>query len=212
MSVLSELRRLVSEMRNDRRGGQRRNNRSDKPDPLLKVEWCRVIDHPEAGGVVVVVTEPSLHVIRLRAKPDSGLQMVGNRLYMGIDHSKREVVQDILGFARIRDLSNASTLEMPFVIQQFIEDTPEIFLQQFFNRAGNLSLKMHAFELLAGVGNKKALEMVASRGRAGWESFTQLNEDCSINAPELLAKRLVAEIEDRELQPRLIDLLLRQDE
>ena len=54
--------------------------------------------------------------------------------------------------------------------------------------------------------------MVASRGRVGWESFAQLNEDCSINAPELLAKRLVSEIEDRELQPRLIDLLLRQDE
>jgi putative nucleotide binding protein len=212
MSVLSELRRLVSEMRNDRRGGQRRNQRSDKPDPLLKVEWCRVIDHPEAGGVVVVVTEPALHVIRLRAKPSAGLQMVGARLYMGIDHSKRDVIQDILGFARIRDLSNSASLELPFVIQQFIEDTPDIFLQQFFNRAGNLSLKMHAFELLAGVGNKKAMEMVASRGRAGWESFTQLNEDCTINAPELLAKRIVSEIEDRNLQPRLIDLLLRQDE
>ena len=199
-------------MRNDRRGGQRRTPRSDKPDPLLKVEWCRVIDHPEDGGVIVVVTEPSLHVIRLRAKTNAGLQMVGDRLYMGIDHSKREVIQDILGFARIRDLSNAASIELPVVIQQIIEDSPDIFIQQFFNRAGNLSLKMHAFELLAGVGNKKALEMVASRGRSGWENFTQLNEDCNINAGELLAKRFVSEIEDRSLEPRLIDLLLRQDE
>ena len=199
-------------MRNDRRGGQRRNQRQDKPDPLLKVEWCRVIDHPEADGVIVIVTEPSLHVIRLRAKPNAGLQMVGDRLYMGIDHSKREVVQDILGFARIRDLSNAASIELPVVIQQIIEDSPDVFIQQFFNRAGNLSLKMHAFELLAGVGNKKAMEMVASRGRAGWENFSQLNEDCNINAAELLAKRFVSEIEDRSLEPRLIDLLLRQDE
>ena len=95
-------------MRNDSRGGQRRNNsRNEKPDPLLKVEWCRVIEHPEAGGVIVVVTEPALHVIRLRPKPNSGLQAVGSRIFMGIDHSKREVVQDILGFARIRDLSEA---------------------------------------------------------------------------------------------------------
>jgi predicted nucleic acid-binding OB-fold protein len=65
---------------------------------------------------------------------------------------------------------------------------------------------------LAGVGNKKAMEMVASRGRAGWENFSQLNEDCNINAAELLAKRFVSEIEDRSLEPRLIDLLLRQDE
>ncbi|MFL2968899.1 MAG: DUF655 domain-containing protein [Candidatus Poseidoniaceae archaeon] len=200
-------------MRNDSRGGQRRNNsRNEKPDPLLKVEWCRVIEHPEAGGVIVVVTEPALHVIRLRPKPNSGLQAVGARIFMGIDHSKREVVQDILGFARIRDLSNGASIELPIVIQQIIEDSPEVFVQQFFNRAGNLSLKMHAFELLSGVGSKKALEMVASRGRVGWESFAQLNEDCGINAAELLAKRFVSEIEDRSLEPRLIDLLLRQEE
>ena len=200
-------------MRNDSRGGQRRNNsRNDKPDPLLKVEWCRVIEHQEVGGAIVVVTEPALHVIRLRPKPNSGIQAVGSRIFMGIDHSKREVVQDILGFARIRDISNAASVELPIVIQQMIEDSPEVFVQQFFNRAGNLSLKMHAFELLSGVGSKKALEMVASRGRVGWESFAQLNEDCGINAPELLAKRFVSEIEDRSLEPRLIDLLLRQEE
>ena len=200
-------------MRNDSRGGQRRNNsRNEKPDPLLKVEWCRVIEHPEAGGVIVVVTEPALHVIRLRPKANSGLQAVGARIFMGIDHSKREVVQDILGFARIRDLSNGASIELPIVIQQIIEDSPDVFVQQFFNRAGNLSLKMHAFELLSGVGSKKALEMVASRGRVGWESFAQLDEDCGINAAELLAKRFVSEIEDRSLEPRLIDLLLRQEE
>ena len=198
-------------MRNDNRGGNRRNNR-DRPDPLLTVEWCRVIDHPEADAAIVVVTEPALHVIRLRPKPGAAMQMVGARIYMGIDHSQREVVQDVLGFARIRDLSNAANQEMPIVIQQIIEDSPEVFIQQFFNRAGNLSLKMHAFELLPGVGNKKAMEMVSSRGRVGWDSFAQLNEDCNINAAELLARRFVSEIEDRGLQPRLLDLLLRQGE
>ena len=198
-------------MRNDHRGGQRRNSR-DRPDPLLKVEWCRVIDHPETDAAIVVVTEPALHVIRLRPKPDSAIQMVGDRIYMGIDHTQRDVVQDVLGFARIRDLSNTASIELPIVIQQIIEESPDVFIQQFFNRAGNLSLKMHAFELLPGVGNKKAMEMVASRGRVGWENFAQLNEDCNINAAELLAKRFVSEIEDRGLQPRLLDLLLRQDE
>lgn len=198
-------------MRNDHRGGQRRNSR-DRPDPLLKIEWCRVIDHPETDAAIVVVTEPALHVIRLRPKPDSAIQMVGDRIYMGIDHTQRDVVQDVLGFARIRDLSNAASIELPIVIQQIIEESPDVFIQQFFNRAGNLSLKMHAFELLPGVGNKKAMEMVASRGRVGWENFAQLNEDCNINAAELLAKRFVSEIEDRGLQPRLLDLLLRQDE
>ena len=198
-------------MRNDNPVVQRRNNR-DRPDPLITVDWCRVVDHPEVDAAIVVVTEPALHVIRLRPKQGAPLQMVGARIYMGTDHSQREVVQDVLGFARIRDLSNSANQEMPIVIQQIIEDSPEVFIQQFFNRAGNLSLKMHAFELLPGVGNKKAMEMVSSRGRVGWDSFAQLNEDCNINAAELLARRFVSEIEDRGLQPRLLDLLLRQGE
>ena len=106
-------------MRNERHSGQRRSSsRTEKPDPLMKVEWCRVIEHPESGGVLVVITEPNLHVIRLRPKSGSGLQMVGARLYMGIDHSKRDVVQDILGFARIRDLSNSASIELPVVIHR----------------------------------------------------------------------------------------------
>tara|TARA_B100000925_G_scaffold56107_2_gene36945 strand:- start:1990 stop:2619 length:630 start_codon:yes stop_codon:yes gene_type:complete len=201
----------VINMRNEHRSGHRRNNR-DRPDPLLKVEWCRVIDHPEPDAAIVVVTEPALHVIRLRPKSNVQLQTVGSKIYMGIDHSQRDVVQDVLGFARIRDLSNAASQELPVVIQQMIEESPDVFLQQFFNRAGNLSLKMHAFELLPGVGNKKAMEMVANRGRVGWDSFSQLDEDCNINAAELLARRFVSEIEDRGLQPRLLDLLLRQGE
>ena len=211
LALNKQYRQPVIKMRNEHRSGQRRNNR-DRPDPLLSVEWCRVIDHPEIDAAIVVVTEPALHVIRLRPKSGASLQITGSRIYMGIDHEKREVVQDVLGFARIRDLSNAATQELPVVIQQIIEESPDVFVQQFFNRAGNLSLKMHAFELLPGVGNKKAMEMVASRGRVGWESFAQLDEDCNINAAELLAKRFVSEIEDRGLQPRLLDLLLRQGE
>ena len=200
-------------MRSDSRGGQRRHNkRFDQPDPLVSVEWCRVIDHPEEEGVIVVVTEPAMHVVRLRPKPEAGILSVGARIYMGIDHSRRDVVQDILGFARIRDLSNKASVELPVVIQQMIEDEPDVFIQQFFNRAGNLSLKMHAFELLPGVGNKKAMDMVANRGRVGWDSFSQLDADCNINSAELLSKRFVSEIEDRSLQPRLLDLLLRQGE
>jgi len=197
-------------MQNQGRGN--RNNRGDKPDPLMKVEWCRVLDQPKVGDAMVVVTEPAFHIIRLRPKSSADLQMIGARLYMGIDHSLREVVQDVLGFARIRDLSNNTRKDMPIIIQKMIEDAPEVFIQQFFNRAGNLSMKMHAFELLPGIGNKKAMDMITKRGRMGWENFAQLSEDCNIDAPELLARRFVSEINDRDLQPRLLDLLLRQDE
>ena len=190
----------------------RHSSRGDKPDPLQSVEWCRVIDQPEVGSPLVVVTEPNMHVIRLKPKPNTELQATGSRIYMGADVSKKDIVEDILGFARIRDLSTRASAELPVVLQQMIESSPDVFIQDFFNRAGSLNLKMHAFELLPGVGNKKAIEMVQKRGRVGWDTFESLNQDCAIDAPELLAKRFVSEIEDRGIQPRLIDLLLRKEE
>ena len=55
---------------------------------------------------------------------------------------------------------------------------------------------------------QKAMQMVEARGTSGFESLVALNEACNIDAGELLAKRFLSEIEDRNIQPRLLDLLL----
>ena len=52
------------------------------------------------------------------------------------------------------------------------------------------------------------MQMVEARGTSGFESLAALNEACNIDAGELLAKRFLSEIEDRNIQPRLLDLLL----
>ena len=58
------------------------------------------------------------------------------------------------------------------------------------------------------LGNKKALQMVDARGSSGFETLAALNEACNIDAADILAKRFHTELEDRNIQPRLIDLLL----
>ncbi len=105
-------------------------------------------------------------------------------------------------------LANHIRADLPLVVQIFIEENEKHFIAAFFNVAGNMSLKQHAFELLQGVGNKKAMQMVEARGSTGFESLTALNEACNIDAGELLAKRFLSELEDRNIQPRLLDLLL----
>ena len=95
-------------------------------------------------------------------------------------------------------MSNSAKLDFPLIIQLFVEEFGMHFVQSFFNKAGNLSLKQHAFELLDGIGNKKAQQMVELRGSSGFASMAELNEKCG---------RFFSEIEDRTLQPRLIDHL-----
>ena len=119
------------------------------------------------------------------------------------DHQK----VPILGGARMDKMSNSAKLDFPLIIQLFVEEHGKHFVDAFFNKAGNLSLKQHAFELLAGIGNKKALQMAELRGSSGFASMEELNEKCGIDSAELLARRFFSEVEDRTLQPRLIDHL-----
>ncbi len=189
----------------------RRNGPSrDDVDPLENEEWARVLDH-SGSGVMFALTEKGLYLVRLRERPGVAIQELGSRVYFGADLSKREVVAEPLGLTRFRDLSNRAQTDIAEVITEVIKDLPEAFLS-FYNRAGNLSLKMHAFELLQGVGPRKAREMVEARGRKGWSDLATLDENCGINSAALLAERMAEEMADNKLEPRLVDLLLRQGE
>ena len=183
-------------------------DRSDE-DPLEGEEYARVLEH-SGSGVMFAASENKLHLIRLRERPGAEKQMLGSRVYFGDDVQKRDVIAEPLGMTRYRDLSNMAQSNLSVVIAEIINDLPEKFLS-FYNRAGNLSLKMHAFELLPGVGPSKAREMVEARGRKGWKDLAALNESCSIDAANLLAERMSEEISDNRLEPRLVDLLLRQE-
>tara|TARA_B100001250_G_scaffold413470_1_gene447737 strand:- start:408 stop:1196 length:789 start_codon:yes stop_codon:yes gene_type:complete len=183
-----------------------RPQKQRRPTPLDDEIWGRVIENDAKQNVIVAFGESKMMLGRYTAKNTE--ISVGSRIYVGVDSSKRKDVGDILGMARMDRLSNAAASDLPLVIQLFIEDNEAYFIKAFFNIAGPLSLKQHAFELLPGIGKKKAMQMVEVRGSSGFSSIEHLNESCSIDAGELLAKRFVSEIEDRNIQPRLTELLL----
>jgi predicted nucleic acid-binding OB-fold protein len=63
--------------------------------------------------------------------------------------------------------------------------------------------------LLTGVGPKKAEEMVdARRSSGGFATFEALDEACGLDGAAALAHRFAEEILDRNLQPRLVEMLL----
>ena len=93
--------------------------------------------------------------------------------------------------------------------ESIIKDTERHI--SFYNSANAMSLKFHAFQLLPGIGNSKAQQMVRKRGMAGWESFDQVDEACGVESVRLLAERYVKEMEDVAQTPRLLDLLVRTE-
>ena len=201
--------------KNFRSNQNRRQNRPKaqkqrvkKPTPLDDEIWARVVEHDFENNVLTLLGESKFLLGRYRPKHTNKVLQLGQRVYVGIDRSKRNEVGDIMGMARLDKMSSGAVKDLPIVIQMFIEENEIYFIKSFFNPAGFLSLKQHSYELLHGIGNKKATQMVEHRGSSGFNSFEQINDSCSINAAELLAIRFQSELKDRTLQPRLTDLLL----
>ena len=188
------------------RGNTQRQKKPRRPTPLDDEVWARVIENDSKTNVIVALGESKMMLGRYAGK--NSATAVGERIYVGVDSNKRTEIGEILGMAKMDRLSGSAISDLPLVTQMFVEENQEHFIKAFFNIAGPLSLKQHAFELLPGIGKKKALQIVEIRGSSGFSSLEQLNESCAIDAAELLAKRFVAEIEDKNLQPRLSELLL----
>jgi predicted nucleic acid-binding OB-fold protein len=173
---------------------------------LYDASWARVVEFDTGAGVITGFTEESLIPCRIGIETSEPI-LPSTRIYIGNGEGNAPK-GTILGGAILDRMSNSAKLDFPLILQLFIEEFGMHFVQSFFNKAGNLSLKQHAFELLDGIGNKKAQQMVELRGSSGFASMSDLNEKCGIDAAELLARRFFSEIEDRTLQPRLIDHLL----
>ena len=79
----------------------------------------------------------------------------------------------------------------------------------FYNRANNISRKVHAFQLLPGVGSSTARSWVEIRGPNGWIDLDEVSQKLDIDAVDLLAERYVSEMENPGEVPCLLDLLVR---
>ncbi|MDP6899836.1 MAG: DUF655 domain-containing protein [Candidatus Thalassarchaeaceae archaeon] len=176
-------------------------------DPLDKETHARVLDH-QSNGMIQGITEIGLHLVKLRIPVQGTPHAPGTRICIRESTDDSEESATLLGTTRHRDLSSMAQSELMEVVKTILVDLADPCLA-FYNRAGNLTLKMHAFQLLPGIGNSKARSMVEARGRVGWDKIEALDEACQVDSAGLLAERLCQEIVDRHMTPSLLDLLIR---
>ena len=190
------------------RGQGRRDQPRPEPEALKNESWARVLEHDVKGGVATVMAEKTLVFCRVKVK-GSDVMTVNQRIYIGKDRSKREAISAIIGMAHLDKMSNMAKADLPALVQMFVEEHGQYFVDEFYNKAGPMSLKQHSYELLPDVGPVKARNMVKARDQVGvFASMDELNSLAKIKGAELLAQRFVEEMEDKTLVPRLIELLL----
>ena len=172
-------------------------------DDEIGVRVLDILDRRPIGHEVQCISEPSLYLVRARIT-DPGNISVGDFVEVPSENI------GILSEVRLKDLSGSSQQELVSALSESIIKDTERHIS-FYNSANAMSLKFHAFQLLPGIGNSKAQQMVRERGMAGWESFDQVDEACGVESVRLLAERYVKEMEDVAQTPRLLDLLVRTE-
>lgn len=162
-----------------------------------------VLDRIPSGYELQGLSKPSMYLVRARID-DETVSSPGQ----DVETSSGSIGS--LSEIRFKDLTVESSNNLNEAVMESINSDPERHLG-FYNRANNLSLKYHAFQLLPGIGNSKAIQMVKERGGSGWSSFEQIDNSCGIESVKLLAERYLGEMKDPSESPSLLELLVRSE-
>ena len=190
-------------------GGSRDNRGGDEPSWAHET-LCRVLSQEGSGaggGIIHCITEQHLLLIKARASPGCGVLAPGQKLELPTEEASEKIAL-VLGKGRYRELPNQAQAAIVDVMKEILSENPKTCLE-FYNRAGPVSLKYHAFQLLPGVGPRKATQMVKSRVSAGWMTFEEVDEACTIDSLQLIVDRLVEELQDPKVVPSLLQNVVR---
>lgn len=102
------------------------------------------------------------------------------------------------------DLSGAARSELEYAVEEVIDADERRFVD-FFNDAQAITTRLHALNLLPGIGKKLRNDILDERKRGPFESFEDLDERISgLHGPrEVLVERIMEELREEDLKYRI---------
>jgi putative nucleotide binding protein len=144
-----------------------------------------------AGALVQLVGEEFFTLLEATAREGANLKPY-DRVYVGKD-SRREITY-IIGRISFDELTSAAKIELPGVIEGIVLNK-EAWFVHFFNTAQAITPRMHALELIPGIGKKYMWQIINERERMPFKSLDDLQQRANIPSPaKLVAKRILEEL------------------
>ena len=144
-----------------------------------------------AGALVQLVGEEFFTLLEALAKEGVVLKPY-DRVYVGKE--AREEIAYIIGRIGYDELTATAKMELPAVISKIVLNRERWFVN-FFNTAHAITPRMHALELIPGIGKKYMWEVINAREREPFESFEDLQKRTEIPNPvKLITKRILEEL------------------
>ncbi len=171
--------------------------------PRLYEEYAYVLDYLQYGRPATDkprhLALPTVQVIGetyftlLEAEIRAGTQaQLHERVYIGKD--RREKINRIIGRIGYNDLTANAKAELLPVLEDLIAHQEQRFVS-FFNNSQAITPRMHALELLPGIGKKSMWQIINAREKKPFAAFKDIHERTSVGDPiKVVAKRILDEL------------------
>jgi len=144
-----------------------------------------------AGALVQLIGEEFFTLLEALAKEGMALKP-HDRVYVGKE--SREEITYIIGRISYDELTAAAKMELPAVISRIVQNRESWFVN-FFNTAQAITPRMHALELIPGIGKKYMWQVIREREKRPFESFEDLQRRTELPNPvKLITKRILEEL------------------
>ena len=169
--------------------------------PRKYEEYAYVLDFVERGksstvrgreGIMVTgIGEDRLTLLEILGVPDSSFE-VGERIYIGKEG--RTKVLSVLGKMVYQKISSTAQNELAGVVEIIVNQNEKKFID-YINNCQPLTPRIHALELIPGIGKTYMKLMLEEREKKKFESFDDLQNRVGLKEPiKQICKRILEEI------------------
>jgi putative nucleotide binding protein len=143
------------------------------------------------GIIVTALGEERLTILELLAIPNSTFE-IGERVYIGKEG--RTKILSVLGRLEYNQISSSAQSELASVVEKIVIQNEPRFVG-YLNNAQPLTPRIHALELIPGIGKTYMKTMLAEREQRQFTDFKDLQGRVGLKEPaKQIAKRIIEEI------------------
>jgi len=143
------------------------------------------------GIIVTAIGEDRLTLLEILGLENSAFD-VGERVYIGKEG--RTKVQSVLGKINYTQISDSAQSEIPGVVESIILKHEKRFVD-YLNNAQALTPRIHALELIPGIGKTYMHIIIQEREKKPFESFSDIENRTGLKEPiKHISKRIIEEI------------------
>jgi len=144
-----------------------------------------------AGALVQLIGEDYFTLLEAVLKEGAALKS-SDKVYVGKD--LRDKITYIIGRIGYDELTTNAKMELVTVLEKIVMNRQSWFIN-FFNTAQAITPRMHALELIPGIGKKYMWQILNERERSSFKSFDDLQQRANIPSPsKLIIKRILEEL------------------